>query len=159
MERMSPVRKRQALNNLASPGWKRVTRLIWGGALCVATALFGLFPVGAQTTQQRGSEAPTPEGRDPFRPLIQKKGAGQSKEEVALSRLKLVGILWDRDGQARALVETEDGLGYILREKDSIMGGQVVEITAEAVKFAIQDTGQQGRGRPRVVSISLHSKE
>ena len=126
-------------------------------ALCVALAAFGLLPAWAQTAppgpaQQKGPGAPPPESRDPFRPLIQKKSATQSKEEVALSRLKLVGILWDRDGQTRALVETDDGLGYILREKDSIMGGQVVEITSESVKFAIRE----GQSRPRIVSIRLY---
>ncbi len=133
-------------------------RLIGTLALCLVTAAFGILPAWTQTAppprppqQQRGPEAP-PEGRDPFRPLIQKKGAGLSKEEVALSRLKLVGILWDQDGQVRALVETEDGLGYILREKDSIMGGQVVEITSTGVKFAISE----GQGRPRIVSTPLY---
>lgn len=133
-------------------------RLIGTLVLCLVTVAFGILPAWAQTAppvgpprQPRAPEA-APEGRDPFRPLIQKKGAGLSKEEVALGRLKLVGILWDRDGQARALVETEDGLGYILREKDSIMGGQVVEITSQGVKFAIRE----GQGRPRIVSTPLY---
>ncbi len=126
--------------------------------LCLFTVALGILPSWAQTAppvgapqQQRVPGAP-PEGRDPFRPLIQKKGAGLSKEEVALGRLKLVGILRDRDGEARALVETQDGLGYILREKDSIMGGQVVEIGPESVKFAIKEE----QGRSRIVSIPLY---
>ncbi len=42
--------------------------------------------------------------------------------------------------------------GYILREKDTIMGGQVVEITSESVKFAIREA----QSRPRIVSIRLY---
>lgn len=123
----------------------------------VATDLGGRLPAGAQTgpAPQQGTGSP-PEPRDPFRPLIQKKGAApKSKEEVAISRLKLVGILWNRDGQTRALVETDDGLGYVLKEKDSIMGGQVVEITSDGVKVAIRE----GQSRPRIVSLPLYPKE
>ncbi len=154
---MSRSPRLQAPSNSAFPGRRWILRLIGGVACSFAVTVSGLLPAWAQTTPPSG--ASPQEGRDPFRPLIQKKGGNLSKEEVALSRLKLVGILRDRDGQARALVETEDGLGYILRERDSIMGGQVVEITAETVKFAIRDTGQQGRGRPRIVSIPLYPKE
>ena len=154
---MSPDLRRDQPGDPARSGGRRgIARVIAGMALCVALAAFGLLPAWAQTApsgapQQKGPGAP-PEGRDPFRPLIQKKGAGLSKEEVALGRLKLVGILWDRDRQARALIETEDGLGYILREKDSIMGGQVVEITSQSVKFAIREE----QGRSRIVSIPLY---
>ncbi len=154
---MSRSPKLQARSDPGFPGRRWIPRLIGGVAFSFTVTLSGLLPASAQTTPPSG--APSQEGRDPFRPLIQKKGASLSKEEVALSRLKLVGILRDRDGEARALVETEDGLGYILRERDSIMGGQVVEITAEIVKFAIRDAGQQGRGRPRIVSIPLYPKE
>lgn len=156
---MSRSQKRGRLAELVLLGQgKPMPRRIGTLMLCLVTVALGILPTWAQTAppvgspqQQKVPGAP-PEGRDPFRPLIQKKDAGLSKEEVALGRLKLVGILRDRDGQARALVETQDGLGYILREKDSILGGQVVEISSESVKFAIREE----QGRSRIVSIPLY---
>lgn len=158
---MGPHLQRQKPANPRPVGLtRRINRLVGAWVLCLATAVSGFVPAWGQTSPPLPSQPPQQkapgESRDPFQPLLQKRTAPpKSKEEVALGRLKLVGIVWDRDGQARALVETEEGLGYILREKDSIMGGQVVEITSESVKFSIRE----GQNRPRIVSLPLYSKE
>jgi len=135
---------------------KALAAILVAAALLLTLDVNGIFPVWGQVGPAPPPGAGTPpERRDPFRPLIQKKAPPRSKEEVAWARLKLVGILWDHGGQLRALVETQDGLGYILKERDSIMGGQVVEITSEGVKFAIRE----GQSQPRIVSLPLYPKE
>ncbi len=154
---MDPSQSPQRRADLIVHGGKGLAAILMAGALFLTADLNGLLPAWAQTgpAPQQGTGT-LPERRDPFRPLIQKKTAApKSKEEVALARIKLVGVLWNRDGQMRALVETEEGLGYVLKEKDSIMGGQVVEITSEGVKFAIRE----GQSRPRIVTFPLYPKE
>lgn len=141
-------------------------------ALLVGVLLLwaGVRAAGAQLKESPGAPPPTSEQkrqfqgppagrRDPFRPLIQKPTAPPaSQREIPLTRLKLVGIIWD-GGRTKALVETKEGQGYILRENDTIMGGRVIEISNEGVRFALSGSGGPGQEKPRIVSFTLHSQE
>ena len=82
--------------------------------------------------------------RDPFRPLnITEKSKG-----LGVASLKLVGIIHGRQGPL-ALMETPDGLGYILRAGDVVGDGRVLEIGTESVTFGV--IRQAGEPPTRVV--------
>ena len=70
--------------------------------------------------------------RDPFRPLDITEGP----KGLTVTSLKLVGIIHGRQGFL-ALMETPDGLGYILRAGDVIGDGRVLEVGAESVTFGM----------------------
>jgi Tfp pilus assembly protein PilP len=81
-------------------------------------------------------------------------------EEVEITQLRVVGILWEY-GQAAsvlAMVEMPDGKGYVLRPGTFVgrNGGVVQTITRE--KVIIQEKGLDYIGRPvsREVVLSLH---
>jgi Tfp pilus assembly protein PilP len=53
-----------------------------------------------------------------------------------VASVKLVGIVQGRQGPL-ALVETPDGLGYILRTGDLLGDGKVLEIGVDSVVFSV----------------------
>jgi hypothetical protein len=53
----------------------------------------------------------------------------------ALAAARLKGIV--RSGTPRALVETSDGLGYILKVGDMLGEGRVIEIGSDSVVFSV----------------------
>lgn len=69
--------------------------------------------------------------RDPFETLEIKEGAGST-----LSSARLTGIV--RSVRATlALVETPEGLGYILRPGDTLGDGRLLEIGSDSVVFQV----------------------
>ena len=82
--------------------------------------------------------------RDPFRSL----GATEGPKGLTVASVKLVGIVQGRGGPL-ALVETPDGLGYILHGGDLIGDGKVFEIGSDSVTFNV--TGRPGEAPSRVV--------
>lgn len=109
------------------------------------------------------SAQPVPPGaqRDPFAPLVTKpkpESGGGKKEELPLTKIKLVGIVWDRE-RTRAMVETPDGLGYVLKENDKIFGGKVVAIQRDRIRFLVEESGAGEKPRPKTVEIKLHPGE
>lgn len=70
--------------------------------------------------------------RDPFEP-VNVVDAAMASPTVASARLK--GIV--RSQTPRALVETSDGLGYILKVGDALGEGRLVEIGADSVVFSV----------------------
>ncbi|MGH7389102.1 MAG: hypothetical protein ACREM3_06525 [Candidatus Rokuibacteriota bacterium] len=70
--------------------------------------------------------------RDPFEPLSVREGAAGT----TVSSAKLTGIVRSR-GAALALVETPDGLGYILKPGDTLGDGRLLEIGQSTVVFSI----------------------
>jgi hypothetical protein len=50
---------------------------------------------------------------------------------------KLAGIIRTAGGSALALIETSEGLGYILRTGDTLGDGQLVEIDQNSVVFSV----------------------
>ena len=70
--------------------------------------------------------------RDPFESLEVR--AGSDRSTVAAARL--TGVI-QNGASALALVETSDGIGYILKPGDTLADGRLVEIHANTVVFAI----------------------
>ncbi len=70
--------------------------------------------------------------RDPFEPLVAREGASGT----TVASAKLTGIVRGR-GAALALVETSDGLGYILKLGDTLGDGRLLEIGQSTVVFSI----------------------
>jgi hypothetical protein len=70
--------------------------------------------------------------RDPFE-SVQGLHPDMTSPSVASARLK--GIL--RGAALRALVETADGLGYILKVGEMLGDGRLVEINADSVVFIV----------------------
>jgi hypothetical protein len=70
--------------------------------------------------------------RDPFESLEIKVGS----DRATVAAARLTGVI--RSGaSALALVETSDGIGYILKTGDTLADGRLVEISANSVVFAI----------------------
>jgi len=70
--------------------------------------------------------------RDPFESLDVKVGS----DRATVAAAKLTGVI--RSGaSALALVETSDGIGYILKAGDTLADGRLVEITANTAVFSI----------------------
>jgi len=76
-----------------------------------------------------------PKGRrDPFEALEGAQGAGGGGNLVATA--KLTGIV--RSARATlALVETQEGIGYILKPGDTLGDGRVLEIGSDSVVFQV----------------------
>lgn len=81
--------------------------------------------------------------RDPFVPvsIVNEKSTG-----LAIDTLKVAGII--RGRTLLALVETPDGLGYILKPGDVLGDGRVTDITPNSVSFAV--TAKSGQGATTV---------
>jgi Tfp pilus assembly protein PilP len=82
--------------------------------------------------------------RDPFAPVLLPK----DKPGLDVGTLKLVGVMSGR--QLMALVETPNGLGYILKPGDGLGNGHVIEISRLAVTFAVA-----GQRSTRETSVTL----
>jgi hypothetical protein len=82
--------------------------------------------------------------RDPFEPVQIVKGSRGPNVASA----KLTGIVRG-SGTHWALVETSDGIGYMLRPGDELGEGRVVEIQRDSVVFTIAP--KPGAGPERVV--------
>jgi len=70
--------------------------------------------------------------RDPFEPLVVREGAAGT----TVASAKLTGIVRGR-GATLALVETPDGLGYILKPGDTLGDGRLLEIGQNTVVFSV----------------------
>lgn len=81
--------------------------------------------------------------RDPFETLEVRQGTGPS-----VAAAKLTGIIRSARGPL-ALVETADGLGYILKTGDTLGDGRLVEIGQGRVVFSI--TQRAGASSDHVV--------
>lgn len=98
------------------------------------------------------AEVPTPPGkkyetkgrRDPFQTLETREGAGG----LTVAATKLTGIVRGSHSML-ALVETADGIGYILKPGDTLADGRVLEIGNDSVTFAV--TPKPGSTSTRVV--------
>ena len=75
---------------------------------------------------------------DPFRSIAGRE-SGESKG-LTVASVKLVGIVQGRQGPL-ALVETPDGLGYIVKPGDIVGDGKVSEIGRDSVTFLVGRRG------------------
>jgi hypothetical protein len=79
--------------------------------------------------------------RDPFAPLVKGMHSGFVSDQLpSIENLRLVGVLRD-DRESLALLENQEGYGYVLRAGDRVENGTVVAIQENRVLFRIQDFG------------------
>jgi len=89
--------------------------------------------VGTPALPDAGANQYDPKNRrDPFTSLEVTSGP----KGLEVSSTKLTGIVRGA-GTTLALVETQDGIGYILKPGDTLGDGRLVEIGADAVIFAV----------------------
>jgi Tfp pilus assembly protein PilP len=82
--------------------------------------------------------------RDPFRPVT----VAKEKPGLEVSTVKLVGIINGR--KLLALVEAQNGLGYIVKPGDVLGNGHVTDVTTDSVTFAVSENSS-----PRETSLTL----
>jgi hypothetical protein len=82
--------------------------------------------------------------RDPFEPV---DGLRLEATPPTVATARLRGIV--RGNTLRALVETPDGLGYILKVGDTLAEARLVEIGADSVVFSVP--AQRGSTARRIV--------
>lgn len=82
--------------------------------------------------------------RDPFEP-VQAVQPGMTSPTIAAAQLK--GIL--RGRTPRILVETPDGLGYLLSVGDTLGEGRLIEIGADSAVFSVP--ARSGSATDRIV--------
>jgi hypothetical protein len=141
------------------------------GALVVVVGLFAAVPfaygedmaraaLGSDPALEVASTLPPPPAgiRDPFIPLV--GAAVQAPQRPTLSGLRLTGLIWDPNSaeQTRALVETAEGLGYIMRLHDQRFGGRVVAIGPDRLRFSVVDQSA-GQFRVQLVELRLDHAE
>ena len=81
-------------------------------------------PLAPKTYESKGR-------RDPFRPVqVAKETPG-----LEVSTVKLVGII--KGHRLLALVEAQNGLGYIVKPGDVLGNGHVTDVTTDSVTFAV----------------------
>ena len=104
-------------------------------------------PAAPAVPEKVGPEVPKYEikgRRDPFETLEVKEGAAGS----TVASAKLTGIV--RSARSTlALVETPDGIGYILKPGDALGDGRLLEIGSDSVVFQV--TPKPGSPTNRVV--------
>lgn len=122
-------------------------------------------PTVKESLEKTTSEAPVyaykPKGRrDPFIPLVVAQEpspkAKTGLKSLDVDRLKLAGIVWENKGYY-ALVESPEGLGYVVRSGDTIgEDAKVTRITSNSVfiKFKTKSTLPQ----PGLQEIELKLK-
>ena len=101
----------------------------------------------AATTAEEGLQLPAPSQahydakgrRDPF----EVPGAREGAASTTVASAKLAGIIRTAGGSVLALIETSEGLGYILRRGDTLGDGQLIEIDQNSVVFAVLPRGSR----------------
>jgi hypothetical protein len=104
-------------------------------------------PVGLAAPAANGVATPAYERkgrRDPFQP-VENLQPEMTSPTVASARLK--GIV--RGSTPRALIETPDGIGYIMKVGDTLAEGRLVEIGADSVVFSVP--ARRGSAPHRIV--------
>ena len=91
--------------------------------------------VAAAATAASGPAIPKYDGqgrRDPFESLESRLGSDRS----TIAAAKLTGVIHSNTGPL-ALVETADGIGYILRPGDTLADGRLVEVGINSAMFSL----------------------
>lgn len=134
---------------LVGPGSLLLTILALASAAYAAdppssTGAVNMKVAGEDTLFRKESYVYEPAGRrDPFKSLVQKKGEGSGVTDVSsldVSNLTLTGIIWGPSGRL-ALVNDTQGVGYIIKPGDQVIGGNVFAITDTSVVFEQGDPG------------------
>lgn len=145
----------------------------WGLGIVLATALAAAPGRAAEEAKQPGvepakavepAEDPPYDAagrRDPFRPLHGEGVAEQGETRTPLQRydvgqLRLVAVIYDTR-EPRAVVEDDQGLGYIVRIGTPVgsNGGQVSAIERGRVVVQEDAVDYYGEHRPNEVTMEL----
>lgn len=102
-----------------------------------ATVVAPSHPLAASPYERKGR-------RDPFDPAELVQGETTAP---TLASARLTGIV--RGTRSLALLETPDGLGYILKVGDTLADGRLIEIATDRVVFSVP--GRNGSTTSRVV--------
>jgi len=139
----------QILKHLAGPGSLILAVLALASAGYAAdppeaSKTVGIKAAGEDTLFRTETYVYEPAGRrDPFKSLVQKKGEGSGVTDVSsldAGNLTLTGIIWGPSGRL-ALVNDTQGVGYIIKPGDQVIGGKVFAITDTSVVFEQGDPG------------------
>lgn len=114
------------------------------GAAATAPAQGSLVPPAPAMPPSSAPDYEAKGRRDPFAPVEIAAGAAS----LTIASTKLTGIVRSARS-ALALVETMDGIGYILRPGDTLGDGRLVEIGPDTVVFAV--AAKPGTSSNRVV--------
>lgn len=131
------------------------------------TAATGAAPTGATVTAAVEPTTYDPsQHRDPFRPPGVATAAVDSSprtplEGYDLGQLKLVGVVTETAGGARAMVEDSSGLGYIVTTGTPIgtSGGVVTRIEPRRVLIEEHTTNFYGDKEPKQVVMELPKED
>jgi len=100
--------------------------------------------------------------RDPFRPpnASATTSTGEALQRYELGQLKLVAVIYDTH-DPRAVVEDDEGLGYIVRVGTPIgaHGGEVHEIQQGRVMVKEDAVDYYGEHHPSEVTLELKASE
>ena len=139
----------QKLKLLVSPGSLLIIVLALASVGYAAdppavTGTIDLKVAGEDTLFRAQNYVYEPAGRrDPFKSLVQKKGEGSGVTDVSsldVSNMTLTGIIWGPSGRL-ALINDTQGVGYIIKPGDQVIGGKVFAITDSSVVFEQGDPG------------------
>ena len=107
----------------------------------------GLVPQVPVIPEPTGPRYEAKGRRDPFQVIERVEGPGAA----SVASARLTGIV--RGQQTLALVETQDGIGYILKTGDTLFDGRVVEIGSDSIVFTV--TVKPGSTTPNRVVLRL----
>jgi hypothetical protein len=115
----------------------------WGAALAQTPAVPSRAPAvrAAATPPPITSPGRSPvtynrQGRrDPFEPIKVPEVPVVPEVKLVVATARLKGIL--RGGATRALLETADGIGYIMKPGDTLAEGRLIEIGTDRVVFRV----------------------
>ncbi|MDO9390875.1 MAG: hypothetical protein Q7U71_03775 [bacterium] len=96
-----------------------------------------LPPAGDTLLKSETYEYSLKGSRDPFKSVIQKRGEGSGENSIGtldISNISLTGIIEGTNGRL-ALVHDNQGVGYVVKEGDQLIGGRVVAIKDTSIVF------------------------
>ncbi len=140
-------------------------------ALALACAIGGARPAAGDSRNTKPLRRPAAakkadtlaeRGRDPFLPLVNKKGNDlpinlpPGKPGLIIGRLRLVGLV-QAPGGMMAVVSTPHGRVYFLRSGDRLYDGSVAGIGRESAMFRQVTRDAYGRPLARTITLRLHS--
>lgn len=153
--------------------------------VCLLAALPKPLLSAAEQKDQAATEVPewisppsyeyTQEGKpDPFRSFLrarteeeQKKDKKKSQvplgplQSIAVTQLRLVGILWypEQKERAMAMVELPNGKGFVLKKGTKVgrQDGEVVEISRDSVTVKEEVISILGKKETRTQVLELHT--
>ncbi len=136
-------------------------------APCVASAETAKPALAVVPDDAGGSEFDHRERRDPFRPPRLGTGAGSNQigtaqtplERYELGQLRLVALIYG--GESRAVVEDDQGIGYIVKIGTRIgpNGGQVAQISPGRLVVHEEYVDFYGERRPTETVLEMKTEE